>query len=66
MTDRIPRKTLTVDEVAEQIGVCRNVAYREVAAGRIPSIKVGGRVLVPRERFERWLDGDRDSAATKT
>lgn len=50
--------TLTVAEVATLLGVSLGVAYREVREGNIPSIRVGGRLLVPRAAFDRLLDVD--------
>jgi excisionase family DNA binding protein len=52
------RLTMTVDEVAAALGVSRGTAYEAVRSGQVPSIKVGRRVLIPCERFERWLAGD--------
>jgi len=49
------RKVLTVDEVAKALGICRALAYRQVRAGIIPSVKVGDRYLIPRIAFERML-----------
>ena len=49
------KKVLTVDEVAKALGICRALAYRQVRAGIIPSVKVGDRYLIPRIAFERML-----------
>jgi excisionase family DNA binding protein len=48
--------TLTVPEVAARLGLSRNGAYDAVAAGHIPSIRIGRRLLVPRAALERLLD----------
>jgi excisionase family DNA binding protein len=39
------------------LGLSRNSAYAAVAAGELPSLKVGRRVLVPRDRLRAMLDG---------
>ncbi len=52
------KKVLTVDEVAKALGICRALAYRQVRAGIIPSVKVGDRYLVPVTQFEKFLAGD--------
>jgi excisionase family DNA binding protein len=41
------RRTLSISEVATILGVGRNTAYRAAKAGQIPTIRVGGRILVP-------------------
>jgi excisionase family DNA binding protein len=41
------RATATVDEVAALYGVSRGAAFDAVHAGRIPSLRVGRRILVP-------------------
>lgn len=55
--------TLTVDEAAEALGVSRGLAYEAVRQGEIPSIRVGRRILVPRQALTRMLEaGNRPSA----
>ncbi len=55
MEDRV---VLTVNEVAKLLGLSRASAYQGVACGEIPSIRVGRRILVPRQALERMLEGD--------
>ena len=55
MTERNKRKVLTVEEAAHELGICRNAAYRAVAEGEIPSIKIGKRIIIPRAAFEDML-----------
>jgi excisionase family DNA binding protein len=43
------RLTVTVDEAARLLGVSRGSAYEAVRAGTIPSIRVGRRILIPRQ-----------------
>lgn len=45
----------TVDEVAEKLGISRPTAYEGVRMGKIPSIKIGRRLLVPKISFDRML-----------
>ena len=42
-------------EVAERLDLALATAYRAVARGEIPHIKIGRRLLVPRAAFERLL-----------
>ena len=55
MEDRV---VLTVNEVAKLLGLSRASAYQGVARGEIPSIRVGRRILVPRQALERMLEGN--------
>lgn len=48
--------TLTVEETAAVLGISRGLAYEMVKTGRIPSIRFGRRVLVPRQALERLVN----------
>ena len=50
------RLTYSVTEVAELLGVSRASAYNYVRTGQIPSITIGGRILIPRQAVESMLD----------
>ncbi len=54
------RKTLTVAEAGEALGIGRNQAYQAVRDGKIPSIRIGKRWLVPKAALDRLLAGERD------
>jgi excisionase family DNA binding protein len=45
----------TVCEAAAVLRIGRSAAYAAVQAGQIPSIRVGGRIRVPRHQLERML-----------
>lgn len=49
------RRALDVPEVARRLGISRSFAYELVASGRLPSIRLGRRVLVPVDQLERLL-----------
>jgi excisionase family DNA binding protein len=51
------RRTYTVAEAAEILGISVNSAYEAVRRGEIPSIRLGHRVVVPRKAFDRFVDG---------
>ena len=52
---------LTVRQVAEVLGIARNSVYQAAAAGQIPSVRVGRRILFARRSLESWLSsGTRD------
>lgn len=50
------RLTFSVPEVAEVVGVSRAHAYELVRTGRLPSIRLGRRLVVPRKALEEFLD----------
>lgn len=58
---------LTVEEFAEQMGMGRTLAYAEVAARRVESVKVGRLRRIPvdaRDRYvQRLLDEQSREAA---
>ena len=49
------RLTYTVDEAAQLLGISRNSAYEAARCGEIPTIRVGRRILVPRNRLRELL-----------
>jgi len=48
----------TAEEAAETLGVSYNTLRAWVREGRVPCLKIGNRLLFPREEFRRWLDGE--------
>lgn len=46
---------LTVPETAKRLRISRNMCYELVAEGRLPSVRLGRRVLVPRFALEEWI-----------
>lgn len=61
MTDG--KKVLTVDEAAKELGVSRNLIYRQVRAGTIPSVRLGDRWLISRISLDRFLEGAQGKSA---
>lgn len=51
------KKVLTVKELAQELGISANLAYRQVREGKIYSIKCGDRYLIPKRAFEELLSG---------
>jgi excisionase family DNA binding protein len=56
--ESVVRKTKTVEEVAEILGIGRSAAYAACARGQLPVVKVGRRILVPTAQLERLLRGE--------
>lgn len=47
---------LSVPEVGEVLGISRAGAYELVRSAEFPHIKIGNRILVPRDKFIAWID----------
>ena len=56
--------TISVEEAARLLGISRGLAYEMVKAGKIPSIRFGRRLLVPRHALNKLLENP--SASIKT
>ena len=48
--------TLSAPEVAEVLGISRAAAYVLVRSRDFPSLKVGTRILVPKDKFIAWIN----------
>ena len=48
--------TLSVEDVASYLGISRVGAYNLCHAQGFPSMRIGKRILIPRDRFLEWLD----------
>ena len=55
--------TLTAPEVSEVLGISRAAAYELVHSKGFPHMKVGTRILVPRDKFLAWIDEQTETAA---
>lgn len=47
---------LSVPEVAAVLGISRAGAYELVRAEGFPALKIGSRIVVPKEKFLSWID----------
>jgi excisionase family DNA binding protein len=48
-------KTMTVPEAATYLGISRSAAYRAARNGELPTLRIGTRILVVRDRLEQLL-----------
>ena len=48
-------KAVSVTEASRLLGISRNLAYEAIRRGEIPSVKIGGRILVPTEALDKML-----------
>jgi excisionase family DNA binding protein len=46
-----------VEEVSEMLGMGLNQTYAAIARGELPSIRIGRRILVPRQKLLDKLNG---------
>ena len=46
----------SLEELSRVFQISRSTAYRMAAQGSIPSLRVGRRVIVPKEHLVRWID----------
>ena len=53
--DELPLYLNALD-ISKLLGVSKSKAYELMSRNELPSIKLGGRVLVEREKFINWLD----------
>ncbi|MGI8876141.1 MAG: helix-turn-helix domain-containing protein [Egibacteraceae bacterium] len=61
--DELPA-TITIEEAGELLGISRRSAYRAAAAGELPTLRLGRRLLVPTPRLLALLglpDGRADA-----
>ena len=52
------RMALSVPEAAETLGVSVAFAYQLAASQRLPTVRLGNRILVPVAALERMLKGE--------
>lgn len=53
-----PRPTMTVKEASKLAGIGINQTYQAVREGKIPSLTIGARILIPRKKFLAFLEGE--------
>ena len=46
------REYLSVKEFKDRLGVSRNLIYEQVRKGVLPSVRLGGRILIPVDALE--------------
>lgn len=48
--------TLSVPEVAAVLGISRAGAYELVHSASFPKVKIGKRIVVPKDKLLKWID----------
>ena len=58
------RLTLTVEEAAKLLGVSRIKGYELAHSEGFPAMRLGRKLLIPRDRFLAWIDQQAGTAAS--
>ena len=53
---------LSAPEVAEVLGISRAGAYDLVRSAGFPHLRLGNRILVPKDKFIKWIDNHTEGA----
>lgn len=56
---------ITMDHAWDRIGkkvITKQALYLAASRGDFPSVRIGRRILVPRQAFEAWLTGTKPSS----
>lgn len=59
------RKTLSVVEAGEALGIGRSAAYEAAKTGQLPTIRIGRRLVVPIALLDRMLKGSSDPSSVR-
>lgn len=51
------KRTYTVEEIQNILGVGKNVAYNLVKTKAFHSVRIGGNIRISKRSFDAWLDG---------
>lgn len=57
-----PKAVLRPTDVAQLLGISRSRVYQLIAAHRLPVVREGWSIRIPRAAWERWLEDQRDQA----
>lgn len=55
--------TISIPQAAELLGIGRNQAYQAAARGELPTVRLGGRILVLTAPLRRMLRADEQPAS---
>lgn len=53
---KLEKKTLTIAEAAQVIGISRSLAFRLASEGKLPTIKLATKRVIPIAALDRWLE----------
>lgn len=58
MTDKEEALTVSVDVACKLLGISRYAGYAAVKNGQIPVLKIGKRLLIPKVKLMRMIEGN--------
>lgn len=58
---RFEKRTYTVDEIQDILGISRTSAYNLVNSNAFRIVRIGGHIRIPCKAFDAWLDGEEAS-----
>jgi len=50
------KRTYTVPEIQDILGIGRNAAYTIVKSGAFRTVRIGGSIRISKKSFDAWLD----------
>lgn len=50
------KRTYTVDEIQDILGISRTSAYNLVKKNAFHSVRIGGSIRISKKSFDEWLD----------
>lgn len=50
----------SIQEVADLLGISKSYAYELVRRGVIPTLELGTKRVIPKERFIAWVNKNKD------
>jgi len=56
---------ISPEEVAKRLGISMAYVYRLVNAGKMPSIRLGRRIIIPRAAWEHWFEEQAQDALAR-
>ena len=62
-TNAIPRAAYSLDEAAQSLGLSRRMLYELMDAGKLSTVKLGKRRLVPAQELARLVTPTAEAAA---
>ncbi|MCE7999083.1 MAG: helix-turn-helix domain-containing protein [Rhodobiaceae bacterium] len=61
-TDTLPTLTYGIRQACQVTGLSRSFLYQQIAAGRLPTRKVGSRTLIAAADLQSWLDSYKETS----
>lgn len=55
-TGTFEKRTYTVNEIQDILGIGRTAAYTLVKAGCFSVVRIGGSIRISKKSFDEWLD----------